>query len=205
MNKHGLSKHPIYIVWQGIKRRCYYRRSNMFHRYGGRGIEMCAEWRNDFAAFYKWAIANEWQKGLHVDRRDNDGFYSPNNCRIVTPTVNANNRSTNVRYEYNGKMVGISELELISNGISRRQIYLRLLSGWTVEEAISKPLISDIQDLPITINGVTQTVRERRKELNMTVFCLHNRLSRGMNIVDALTIPKQKYPAHINKNSNVNT
>lgn len=175
-----------------------------YRRYGGRGIEVCEEWKNEFVSFYDWAIANGWEKGLHVDRRDNDGHYSPYNCRIVTPIINANNKCSNVLYEYNGRMVGISELQKVSKGISRRQIYLRLYSGWTVEEAISKPPISDIQDLPVTINGITKTVREYRNDLNMTIFCLHNRLSRGMSLVDALTIPKMKYPDHINKKINVN-
>lgn len=53
---------------------------------------MCAEWANNFPAFRDWSYANGYAENLEIDRIDNDGNYSPDNCRWVTHKVNCNNR-----------------------------------------------------------------------------------------------------------------
>ncbi len=89
---HGLSKHPLYSVWLNMKQRCYDAKYDKHNRWGGRGITVCRSWRTNFRAFYKWAIANEWVPALTLDREDNDGNYTPSNCRFVTQQINVNNR-----------------------------------------------------------------------------------------------------------------
>jgi hypothetical protein len=91
---HGLIKHPIYKVWQGMKTRCYNPKGKKFHRYGGRGIKVCVEWENDFKTFYDFCTQNGYKKGLEIDRIDNNGNYEPKNCRFVTSAENVRNRST---------------------------------------------------------------------------------------------------------------
>lgn len=91
--RHNLSKHPLYKVWKTMKHRCLNPNAEHFARYGGRGISVCAEWLNDFQNFYNWAVANGYQKGLQLDRIDNDGDYEPNNCRFATRTENMRNCS----------------------------------------------------------------------------------------------------------------
>lgn len=93
--KHGKSKHPIYKAWWGMKDRCYAKNNHHYKNWGARGIVMCDEWLNNFQAFYDWAIANNWNKGLELDRIDNDGNYEPSNCRWVTTKVNTRNRGSN--------------------------------------------------------------------------------------------------------------
>lgn len=89
--KHGLKKHPIYKVWQCMKSRCYYKKHRAYKNYGGRGIQICEEWKNDVSKFYNFCIRNGWQKGLQIDRIDNNGNYEPSNCRFVTPAKNIRN------------------------------------------------------------------------------------------------------------------
>jgi hypothetical protein len=91
---HNLSKHPLYSVWQGIRRRCYEKNAINYHNYGGRGIGVCNEWRYNFENFYNWAIDNNWNKKLQVDRINNDLGYSPSNCQIVTNYENSQNKRT---------------------------------------------------------------------------------------------------------------
>jgi hypothetical protein len=93
LQHYRLSCHPLYNVWSGMRRRCYNRKHEGYHRYGGRGIKICEEWRMNPTAFVNWGIENGYRKGLTIDRIDNDGNYQPNNCRFVTIKVNSNNRA----------------------------------------------------------------------------------------------------------------
>lgn len=92
MKIHGLSKHPLYSVWEYMKARCYNKNTIRYNNYGGRGIRICDEWRNIPKAFIEWGLSNGWQKGLQIDRIDNDGNYEPSNCRFVTNRKNNLNK-----------------------------------------------------------------------------------------------------------------
>lgn len=92
LTTHGLSKHPLWSTWYGMRQRCYYKRSISYKKYGGRGITICDEWLNNFQVFYDWAASNGWKKGLQIDRIDNNGDYEPNNCRFVTNKRNCRNQ-----------------------------------------------------------------------------------------------------------------
>ena len=114
---HNLSKHDLYSVWQGIKRRCYEKQATNYHNYGGRGIQMCEDWKNNFEVFYNWAIKNNWQKGLQVDRRNNDQNYCPENCEVVTNYENAQNKRTTKFVVFDTILFTLSEamtMELIN-------------------------------------------------------------------------------------------
>jgi hypothetical protein len=79
---------PIYQLWHHMKQRCYRKRNDNYATYGGRGITVCDEWRDNYPAFREWAIANGYRKGLQIDRIDNDGPYSPDNCQFTSPAKN---------------------------------------------------------------------------------------------------------------------
>ena len=72
----------------------------MWCRYGGRGIKICPEWDHPkgHVAFISWALANGWAEGLQIDRADNNGGYSPENCRFVTLKENLKNREVTPKW-----------------------------------------------------------------------------------------------------------
>ena len=90
---HGLCKSKLYKVWEGIKNRTLNLKHKNYIDYGGRGITICDEWKNDFMSFYNWAISNGYEenKGLSIDRIDNDEGYFPENCRWTTKTIQRRN------------------------------------------------------------------------------------------------------------------
>ena len=105
---HGLDSHPLCAVWRGMKHRCNSVVSPAYYNYGGRGITVCKEWQDDPTEFIKWAEQNGWRLGLEIDRIDNNGNYSPGNCRFVTRFNSAQNKRTTSTVTHNGKTLSIS-------------------------------------------------------------------------------------------------
>jgi len=82
----------LYIIWTDIKLRCLYPKHKSYKNYGGKGIKICDEWKNNYVAFKSWALANGYQQNLTIDRIDNDESYCPKNCRWLTLSENSRNR-----------------------------------------------------------------------------------------------------------------
>lgn len=132
---HGLSKHPLFKMWCYMRNRCYWDKHNRFEHYGGKGITVCDEWRDDFEPFYLWAINNGWKKGLSIDRRENDKNYCPDNCRFTTTFHQNRNRTSNVKITIDGETKILIEWSELS-GINPMTIQKRIELGWDLKDAV---------------------------------------------------------------------
>ena len=136
--KHGLRHTNLYKRFLSMKDRCYNPNSNKYKNYGARGIKVCAEWINDFHAFYEWAMANGYKKELSIDRINVNGDYEPGNCRWATDKEQALNTRRNRFFTYNGKTLSITQWGTeLGGGVAL--IGNRLKNGWSLERALSTP------------------------------------------------------------------
>lgn len=139
---HGHSKTKLYRVWEGMKERCSNANHESYAHYGGKGVTVCAEWK-DYTKFFNWTVAAGYKDGLSLDRYPNiDGNYEPNNCRWATIIQQMRNMSTNRIIEYNGQSKCIAEWAEIF-GLRAGLIYDRLNKlGWSIHKALTTPIKS---------------------------------------------------------------
>lgn len=135
---HGMTGSSLHNTWKHMKDRIYNVNCADYNNYGGRGITLCKEWDHDFMAFYNWSIAHGYKDDLTIDRIDNNGPYSPENCRWVNRTVQNNNRRSCRIYSYNGKTMTLQQWAN-QMGVSRSCLDCRLKRGWSVEKTFSTP------------------------------------------------------------------
>lgn len=134
---HGLSYTPEYRAWQTMRLRCTNPKNAAWPAYGGRGITVCERWLNDPAAF----VADMGPKPSpkhELDRIDNDGPYSPENCRWVLRKVNDRNRRNNRTLTYGGETLTVAEWAE-RTGIEKTALLYRINAGWDAERALTTP------------------------------------------------------------------
>ena len=189
--KHS-SDNRLYRIWANMKTRCYNPKFKDWKNYGGKGVSICSEWKDDFNAFREWSIANGYSDELAIDRIDSDGDYSPENCRWTTWKQQANNTNGNRLIEYNGETHTLAEWSAVL-GI-RYQILINRLDrcGYSIEKAF------DIKDLRrqrlITYKGKTMNLREWSDELKIPYYCLRSRLNCShWTVEQAFETPYESY------------
>lgn len=201
VSKHKLSSHPLYSVFQDMKRRCYVPTCKSYPDYGGRGIAVCQEWLENIQLFFDWGMANGWEKGLYIDREKNDLGYSPDNCRFIT------RRGSNKNTRHNVKITAFGETKCGSEWVEDKRCKVswtglreRIKSGkWNIEDAITVPSnarkkqfshnISTVVNLSAFGETKCMSAWAEDERCKVGYSGLKIRLRKGWSVEDAISIP----------------
>ncbi len=123
---HGLSDTRTHVIWMNMRDRCRRPGNKNYADYGGRGIRVCERWEQ-FEAFF--ADMGEAPAGLSLERRDNDGNYSPDNCVWASRKVQARNQRRTVRISHNGRTMALVGVLALVQGVGHGFEHPRVLEG----------------------------------------------------------------------------
>jgi hypothetical protein len=129
---------PEYAIWGQLKAKCYRKKNHAYKNYGGRGITVCEEWRNDFQAFYGHVGPRPTPKHT-IERINNNGNYEPGNVKWATRHEQNRNRRNNVNLTIDGVTKCVTDWANVS-GTNSHTIYTRVKAGWDDRSAVfNKP------------------------------------------------------------------
>ena len=139
-NKNKIVDKKTYRSWANMKYRCYRKKNKDYKHYGARGIKVCKRWLNSFDSFCE--DMGKIKPTMTLDRIDNNGDYSPENCRWATMKEQNNNRRYNYSIEFKGKKRNAAQIARMI-GMNPGVLQLRLYRGWSIERAINQPVITN--------------------------------------------------------------
>lgn len=179
--KRFLKKSSLYQSWRNMMCRVFDEKVWCYYRYGGRGITVCDAWR-DYDNFAQWSIENGFKKGLTLDRINNDGNYSPDNCRWVSRTVQANNTSTNRVISYHGKTMTLAEVAR-ATGKPYSLVKSRVNRGMDLDAPVREAK-------KFLVDGKRFTIPELQKIYGFKYSVIANRLKKGIPLDAPLDMSK---------------
>lgn len=143
-SQHESRYHKLYDTWQHIKARCYRKTDQSYKDYGGRGIKMCSEWKNNYDSFKQWSLLHGFHNAsnphdMTIDRVNVNGNYEPQNCRWVDMKVQANNKRNNRLIPFEGSLHTASEIAA-KYDLHPQTVYYRYMRyGWTNYKLVGRP------------------------------------------------------------------
>lgn len=196
---HGMSNSPEYNVWSAMIYRCENPNCPAYENYGGRGITVCSEWRNEFSAFYAH-IGPRPSAKYSLDRWPNkDGNYEPGNVRWATQIQQCNNLRTNKILTANGETHTLAEWARIKN-IDPSAISRRLKMGWDEQRAVNEPSNKSagrfISTKMLTFQGETLSMNDWARRNGFPLHLVKQRISSGWPVETAITTPIQEQFSH---------
>ena len=169
-------------IWKSMNYRCSSKENS---NYGGRGIRVCSSWKKSFLNFKGWALINGYTNELQIDRKNNDGNYSPSNCRWVTPVEQAANKRTTRIIAFNNKKYTTRQFARKLN-LSQNCVNNRIKSGWAIKRIISTP--EKKNNKRFKFKNKMLTLNEIAVKIGIKYDTLHQRIvTNGMSVDEAVT------------------
>ena len=153
-------RNPLWCIYRTAKTRCYNKNHPTFKRYGARGIKMCDRWLKDFDAFVD--DMGEKPVGMSLDRIDNDGDYSPENCRWTDRCSQSSNRRSTILVQWRDQQMTLTQLARMEN-----VAYHTLLLAWHRWEKIEK-CVAHVKS--IGCRYVERSLKRLREDVKKSVY-----------------------------------
>jgi hypothetical protein len=177
----------LFLAWSNMFRRCYYVDDPSYPHYGGRGIRVCRRW-NSLDTFCL-DVGPRPSPKHSLDRKDNDGDYSPRNCRWATVQEQVVNRRVTRWLEHQGHRLTLTAWAAQA-GLSVNTVRSRLRRGWSPQQILDTP--SDRPSGNGRVRHRTAAVLCRQAGIPLATF--YWRLKNGWNEEDALHTPRHQKP-----------
>lgn len=191
MGAHKHSNTRIYKIFQNMKQRCYNPKNTSYKSYGGRGITVCNEWKDNFISFYNWAVNNGYRDDLTIDRIDVNENYCPENCRWATRKEQARNMTTNRIINVNGEKICLAEF-CEKNKLNYKRVSKRTWSGMSFDNAIKRR--KNFHFIYLEYNGEKKSLSEWAKIKGIREKTLWSRIKElKWDAEKALNKPIQKH------------
>jgi hypothetical protein len=126
---------PEYTAWHSMKQRCQNPRNDKTHLYGGKGVQVCQEWSDNFIAFLE--DMGPRPPGSTLERRNSNGHYEPGNCVWATYAEQNRNHSRNRWITFRGETLCLADW-VARTGIPHATLSNRL-KRWSLERALTEP------------------------------------------------------------------
>ena len=129
-------------IWHGMIHRCHNEHRDRYNDWGGRGINVCDEWRNNFDTFADWSLSHGYSSNMQIDRIDNDGDYTPENCRWASSIEQGRNTRRNHIMMAFGEEKCIAQWAEDSRCIvCPGTLSTRLSRGYAIDVAMTTPIL----------------------------------------------------------------
>lgn len=167
---------PSYKSYDNMRQRCLNKNNKDYPSYGGRGIKICDSWLESFKNFIK-DMGEKPEKGMSIERVDNEKDYSPDNCVWATPKEQGKNKRNNVHVPVDGRMVVLAEAARIT-GVPETSIQRYIKNGTWENGAHSRK-----RNLLHEVNGEKRTLIEWAAITGLKYGTLKYRHRKGLPII----------------------
>lgn len=178
----GLYGSRLYKIWTGMKQRCFNPNDTQYQNYGGRGIIICDEWRNDFTSFFNWATNNGYKEGLTIDRENVNGNYEPTNCRWATQKEQMRNTRFNRNLTIDGETKIVAEW-IDTSTIKPKTFRERVRSNVSEDRILQTDIRTRIF---MEINGKKLSVKELSDLTGINQDTIRRRINKGCSYEDVI-------------------
>ena len=131
---HGMTLSREYQSWGHMLQRCCNPNHKYYFNYGGRGVKVCARWRNSFALFFK--DMGKRPQNMSIERKNNKGNYTPKNCVWATRIEQGANKRNNHFLTVKGVKRTVSQWSRIT-GINYTTLLMRIKYGWSDKKVVT--------------------------------------------------------------------